>query len=255
MNQIDKLLALDAKCRNMGSNPIKDDLFLLHDLSESSTWDYSLPTLIKDHESYYDKKRVIRNIGDFTKTFYQQYPYLNHIDMSNLFVAGGCVRSFMLGQKVNDIDIFMHGITDVNVAKARIEKFVIDLYYHIKNLKDGSYIKEELAQLNLKLSKVTDQAFKNSLNAEFNKNFESLYQPKMYTRNDTIDIYSNGHTITIYIGGTKLQIILRLYNTPSEILHGFDLGSSAVGFDGTNVYLTSLKRFQFKMGHLILISI
>lgn len=41
----------------------------------------------------------------------------------------------------------------------------------------------------------------------------------------------------------KAQVILRLYKTPSEILHGFDLGSCAVGFDGKNILMTSLGEF------------
>ena len=35
----------------------------------------------------------------------------------------------------------------------------------------------------------------------------------------------------------------RLYKTASEILHGFDLGSSAVGYDGDNIYFTTLGKF------------
>jgi hypothetical protein len=33
-----------------------------------------------------------------------------------------------------------------------------------------------------------------------------------------------------------IQIILRLYSPPAEILAGFDIDSCAVGFDGINVY-------------------
>jgi hypothetical protein len=38
-------------------------------------------------------------------------------------------------------------------------------------------------------------------------------------------------------------LIFRLYQSIGEILHGFDLGSSAVGYDGKNVYFTSLGKF------------
>ena len=44
----------------------------------------------------------------------------------------------------------------------------------------------------------------------------------------------------------KVQIILRLYSSISEILHGFDIGSSAVGFDGTNVHFTSLSKYSYE---------
>jgi hypothetical protein len=59
--------------------------------------------------------------------------------------------------------------------------------------------------------------------------------------------------ITITIGkrndwyfNRKIQIIFRLYQTKSEILHGFDLGSSAVGFDGKNVWFTTLSKFSYE---------
>jgi hypothetical protein len=43
-----------------------------------------------------------------------------------------------------------------------------------------------------------------------------------------------------------IQIIQRLYNSPSEILHGFDLGSSAVGFNGKDVIFTSLSKLSYE---------
>jgi hypothetical protein len=46
----------------------------------------------------------------------------------------------------------------------------------------------------------------------------------------------------------QLQIIFRGYQTISEILHGFDVGPSAVGFDGANVYFTSLGKFSYERG-------
>lgn len=54
------------------------------------------------------------------------------------------------------------------------------------------------------------------------------------------------HVATLFLGRTKLQIIFRLYKTISEILHGFDLGSSAVGFDGSVLYFTSMSKYCFE---------
>lgn len=44
----------------------------------------------------------------------------------------------------------------------------------------------------------------------------------------------------------KIQFIFRLYKTKSAILHGFDIGSSAVGFDGKEIYFTSLSKFSYE---------
>lgn len=58
----------------------------------------------------------------------------------------------------------------------------------------------------------------------------------------------NGTTITYYSQQfpNGIQFILRLYKNKSEILHGFDLGSSAVGFDGKNILFTSLSKFAYE---------
>ena len=45
-----------------------------------------------------------------------------------------------------------------------------------------------------------------------------------------------------------IQIILRSYETPSQVLHGFDIGSSAMGFWNGKFMTTSLGRFSLKYG-------
>lgn len=62
----------------------------------------------------------------------------------------------------------------------------------------------------------------------------------------------NMHAIDITRGDQKYQIILRIYGSISEILHGFDLGSSSIGFDGEKVYFTELGKFAYKYGCNIL---
>jgi len=51
-------------------------------------------------------------------------------------------------------------------------------------------------------------------------------------------IYASGHAITYHYQGSYTQLILREYSCPSEIVHGFDLGSCSVIFDGTDVWTT-----------------
>jgi hypothetical protein len=46
----------------------------------------------------------------------------------------------------------------------------------------------------------------------------------------------------------KIQLILRLYQSVSEVLHGFDLGASKVADDGERLYLTSEGRFAYEHG-------
>jgi hypothetical protein len=56
-------------------------------------------------------------------------------------------------------------------------------------------------------------------------------------------------SITIARGSAKFQLVLRHYAEKSEILHGFDIGASAAGFDGAQVWLTELGRFAYERGY------
>lgn len=61
------------------------------------------------------------------------------------------------------------------------------------------------------------------------------------------------HCLNVVIDGgpreLKLQIILRRYSTFAEVLHGFDLGSPSVGYDGEMVYSTPLGAFAMTCGY------
>lgn len=51
---------------------------------------------------------------------------------------------------------------------------------------------------------------------------------------------------------TLVQVILRRYATPAEVIHGFDLGSSAVLWDGSEVRTTALGKLAFENGANVL---
>lgn len=70
---------------------------------------------------------------------------------------------------------------------------------------------------------------------------------KKINGNGKYTIINSSNSVTIILSNKmKIQIIYRLYRSKSEIIHGFDLGSSAVGFDGKHVYLTSLGKFAYE---------
>jgi hypothetical protein len=63
----------------------------------------------------------------------------------------------------------------------------------------------------------------------------------------------NHHVITFKLNAaTSVQFIFRCYNSISEILHGFDIASSAIGFDGTNLFTTSIGHIAIKYGFNII---
>lgn len=237
MTQVFNLLEIDAKYRYLG---VTDDLFTLHDLSPESTWQYELPTLTNTHE--YGKKKINKNNDNFKDLFFKTFIFLDNINLNNLLIAGGSIKSLLFNTTVNDIDVFMYDLNNHIDAQLRMEIFILDIYKHLINIRDGFYVKNELDKLNI----ITKSMLPNEnakIVREFEQKHKQIYNPKINTE---ILIYSNGNTITLFINNIKVQIILRLYSTISEILHGFDLGSSAVGFDGKNVYFTSLSKFSFE---------
>lgn len=58
----------------------------------------------------------------------------------------------------------------------------------------------------------------------------------------------NKNCLTCSASDAKIQFIFRLYNSISEILHSFDIGSSAIGFDGQAVYTTGLGNLAYTAG-------
>lgn len=64
--------------------------------------------------------------------------------------------------------------------------------------------------------------------------------------NAHVQLIRNRSGISININNQIYQVIFRLYKSKSEILHGFDLGPSAVGFDGTSVFLTALGKLSYE---------
>lgn len=61
--------------------------------------------------------------------------------------------------------------------------------------------------------------------------------------------------VTLSIGSRldidTYQFILRRYTSISEVIHSFDIGASAVAFDGQSVWLTNLARFAYEYGYNI----
>jgi hypothetical protein len=63
----------------------------------------------------------------------------------------------------------------------------------------------------------------------------------------SISQYRNKNVLSYnFPEGNRVQVVFRLYSSVSEIIHGFDLGSSAVAFDGEQVYFTSLSKFCYE---------
>jgi hypothetical protein len=63
---------------------------------------------------------------------------------------------------------------------------------------------------------------------------------------DPITVRQTSTSVTFLCRKKIIQVILRQYNTLAEVLHGFDLGACAMGFDGNEVWTTELGKIAFE---------
>nr|CAG8481624.1 2689_t:CDS:2 [Entrophospora candida] len=131
---------------------------------------------------------------------------LADLDWSNVFAAGGSVLSCLLPIP-----------EEYNVSPRKIREYYHDKMYGSSDIDLFIYGLDEKAAME-KMLNIYD-AVSNSVPWE------------------VICIRSkNCITITSQYPYRYIQIVLRLYKSPSEILTGFDIGCCCVGFDGKDVW-------------------
>lgn len=179
------------------------DIFRIDSIKPGREWLYEHPTIIDQPYQMKIKKSV-----DFRNIVRKKYGYFNGINYEHVFIAGGFVSNIVSDLPINDVDMFIYGVTEID-ANMLVFDTIKTIVNNIENAND--HIKYEI--INCKNSITMHLLGKNTI---------------------------------------KIQIILRLYSSKSEILHGFDLGSSAIGFDGKYVYVTSLGKFAYEFGFNII---
>ncbi len=213
---VKKVLEIDSRNRSKSLND-DTDLYQFSDLNRNLTWDYSLPTLTSGNSL-----KLIKVLPTFISKFNTHFPI--KVCMDNLLIAGGCTGKELCENGMSkDIDFFFYGLTEQE-ANVKCETLLDQLYDSYK-----LYLENKQQQ-------------------EVEKN-PDYYRHHICVNCKTI---RNNNCISIILGSNlsstsiTIQIILRIYKSKSEILHGFDIGSSAVGFDGTNVYFTELSKFSYE---------
>ena len=224
MATVKKVLARDKKFRYMG---VTEDLHTIDSLTSDQTLDYDMPTLC--HANFANQNLLLNSKEMFKRKFNEKYPFLKNVNMKNLLIAGGSVsnivRNYSAYNSDSDIDFFVYGLS-VKKATIRIKEWILDILLPNRNSKG-------------KCNKQSEDDFESE--SDSNKKKKSKKQEDF----DEYKLIRNNNTLAIHLEtyDAKIQIIFRLYTSISEILHGFDLGSSAVGYDGENVYFTSLGKF------------
>jgi len=211
--------------------------------------------------------------SDIRNVLFQRYPVLQNLNYNNLFIAGGCLTDIIIGDEDNikDIDIFVYGLNKEE-ATEKIKLVLLDIFNFV--LTNYNTVFEDwtnqMIALNQRHIDDTNRftEAQNNLNAAVqNGQMQAIpalqlavtqaQQQIVQTRSEQYQAYRNRpkrpnlqrgrYSISV----DKFQIILRLYNTKSEILYSFDHGSCSVGFDGVDVYVTNLGKFSLETGYNI----
>jgi hypothetical protein len=220
MEIVNQILSVDEKHRYEG---VLDDLYEYEALNKDVAWDYGLPTLTsQNHTNLFE----LRTKEQFIESINTHLPFLKNVSMDNLLLAGGVVSHFIQSKAKpsRDFDVFVYGLDETS-ATMRVNKFIVDMYNSFNHM-----VKEEADKM------------------EKNKNISNPFNrfKILYNGSTRCHAYRNEKCVNLQVGDFEFQIIFRLYKSISEILHGFDLGSSAVGFDGQKLYFTTLSKFAYE---------
>lgn len=94
-------------------------------------------------------KMRVHTQEEFLKMVELKYPYIKDLDMTNVALAGGFVRSVLLKQEMKDFDFFFYGLDDEKAFVERFRKLIVDVInnvrkYHAtfnRNVKFGMFFK------------------------------------------------------------------------------------------------------------------
>lgn len=64
-----------------------------------------------------------------------------------------------------------------------------------------------------------------------------------------VEITRTTNAVTIRYKDLEFQVILRLYKSPSEVLHGFDVDCCSIGYDGKSIWMTNRALFALTQGY------
>jgi hypothetical protein len=252
---VNEVLEIDLKNRQLNGDSEDNDIFYLKDFEneKNDSWDYSFPTIVKDSEFHMSsesnsssRKSNLCNTEIFIERLKKENPLIHKLSetstMDNVLIAGGFVSELLTKSqryKYDDIDMFIYGLNEES-ANTKVEQIIQKLF---------NLYCEELIEIDNKLMQKKIDAYKKD-NKGTEKEIENeiativkSFKEKQY--NPIFSMFRSPGAIKINLNRKQYQIIFRLYGSVDQILHGFDLGSSAVGFNSNGICFTTLSRFCY----------
>ncbi|KAJ3443233.1 ankyrin repeat ph and sec7 domain containing protein secg-related [Anaeramoeba flamelloides] len=215
-NEENKFRELFAKKRE--SEVLKDDKLMLVNAFENFDIFKGLPETEDEKKiprAFPNEKPVdpkVSNINtkkDFLNNFlvYSERQ-LDYLDWNNVLVAGGAVLACL--QPIPE----EHNVSNLTRRK----------YYHDLQYNGGD--------IDIFIYGLDEEAANEKIKSIYSAIVETIpFKAICFRTRNSVSIISQYPFRTI-------QIILRLYKSPAEVLMGFDIDSSSVGYDGKDVYMT-----------------
>ncbi|KAJ6250583.1 reductase [Anaeramoeba flamelloides] len=221
-------------------NPYKcEDLEKEFRYCEWDEFDQKIPKVlqVKHRFTRYSEKdglAIVPKLEDFERRWdhftHYQFEFFN---WDNVLAAGGCVLaclipSYVKPQKKKKKQIQRYPFYG---RMGRVRSNVEDKFDNLEKFRYGF----EKSDIDLFIYGLTEE----EANVKVLQILTSIRGVASDPSN--LQIIKSKYVITVYTGLPKIrkiQIILRLYKSPAEILIGFDVDCCSVGYDGKNVYVS-----------------
>jgi hypothetical protein len=201
------------------------------ELKKSTDYDFTnypyefIPKVPIITEKLYKERVQYRTTGEFSNQISIRYDWLNKLDFSNIVIAGGFCKSIIFDEKVNDIDIYMYGPeleSDTDYSN-RLGKLVTDITKLISEKHEKS---------------VSLQAYKKEFNVYELIYFENIKD--LEKQNFQLEDLTQMKYIC------KIQIVMRKHTNKKDIFDSFDLDSSCVMWDGSDLLFNDRSYYAYK---------
>ncbi len=202
-------------------------------------------------------KMRTKNKEEFNELVHQKYPFLKDLDMTNVVLCGGFVRSILLKQQMKDFDFFFYNLNDYD---NRFHKLMRDLINSVRKydpeLRFGMFFKPLYNVFELICFEDPQSHIKEDFTLD---NFDkyTFLQLRKFDRQANIEndeYYFEDNDEKGIKMRYRFQFILCKYKSIFDILNSFDMFPSKVAYDGKDVYFTekSLRAYQFMINEISL---
>ena len=124
----------------------------------------------------------------------------------NTIITGGCIASMLLGEEVNDYDMYFRDKETVKLIAEYYAKQVDKISFQLNTVEPAIKVLEESERISLFI--------KSQGIIKFNSNDKKVFKPFCY-----LPIFVTQNAITL---SDKVQLIVRFYGEPEEIHSNYD---------------------------------